>query len=70
VTETTLSVPDIHCNHCKMAIEGAVGRVAGVGRARVDVPSATVALAFESPATLEQIVAAIEDQGYSVASPA
>ncbi|MFH1330837.1 MAG: cation transporter [Actinomycetota bacterium] len=66
MTEITLSVPSIHCHHCKMAIEGTVGLLAGVGRAAVDVPSATVALSFEAPATLDQIVAAIEGQGYSV----
>jgi copper chaperone len=70
VTEITLSVPDIHCNHCKMSIEGAVSAVPGVHRAQVDVPSATVALSFEAPATYEQIVAAIEDQGYSVPAKA
>ena len=25
MTETTLSVPEIHCGHCKMSIEEAVG---------------------------------------------
>ena len=66
MTEVTLSVPDISCHHCKMAIEGAVGLLPGVGRVAVDVPSATVSLAFEPPATLDQIIAAIESQGYSV----
>jgi copper chaperone len=66
MTEVTLSVPEIHCNHCKMAIEGAVGPLAGVARVTVDVRSATVALSFEAPATLPQIVAAIEGQGYAV----
>jgi copper chaperone CopZ len=49
-----------------MAIEGEVSPLPGVQRVEVDVPAATVALAFEAPATLPQIVAAIEDQGYSV----
>jgi copper chaperone len=66
MTEITLSVPEIHCGHCKMAIEGAVSPLPGVQRVEVDVAAATVALAFEPPATLSQIVAAIEDQGYSV----
>ncbi len=70
MTEITLSVPEIHCRHCKMAIEGAVGALRGVSRAAVDVPSATVALAFEAPATLDQIVGAIESQGYSVPAQA
>lgn len=66
MTEITLSVPEIHCGHCKMAIEWATSAIPGVHRAEVDVPSATVSLAFESPATREQIVAAIEGEGYSV----
>ena len=66
MTEITLSVPDISCGHCKMAIEGAVSLLPGVGRVLVDVPSATVDLGYEDPATLDQIVAAIEGAGYSV----
>ena len=69
MTETTLSVPEIHCDHCKMSIEGAVGRLDGVASAQVDVASATVAVAFDDPATLETIAAAIEGQGYSVPAP-
>ena len=70
MTDLTLSVPEIHCHHCKMAIEGAVSLLEGVGRVLVDVASATVDLGFEDPATLEQIVAAIEAQGYSVPAQA
>jgi len=66
MTEITLSVPEIHCGHCKTTIEWAASAVPGVARAEVDIPSATVALAFEPPATLAQIVAAIEDEGYAV----
>jgi copper chaperone len=66
MTEITLSVPEIHCQHCKTSIEWAASAVPGVQRAEVDVPSATVSLAFEPPATLDQIVAAIESEGYAV----
>ena len=66
MTEITLSVPEIHCRHCKTSIEWATSAVPGVVRAEVDIPSATVALAFEPPATLAQIVAAIEGEGYAV----
>ena len=66
MTDVILSVPEIHCQHCKTSIEWATSAVPGVVHSKVDVPSATVALSFESPATLEQIVAAIEDEGYSV----
>jgi copper chaperone len=66
MTEITLSVPEIHCRHCKTSIEWAASAVPGVHRAEVDVPSATVSLSFEPPATLPQIVAAIEGEGYAV----
>jgi copper chaperone len=70
VTDLTLSVPEIHCHHCKMAIEGAVGRLPGVTRAAVDVPARQVHLSFDAPATLDQIVATIEAQGYAVPAQA
>jgi copper chaperone len=66
VSETTLSVPEIHCGHCKTSIEGAVSALPGVARAEVDVEARTVSVTFDEPAGLEAIVSAIEDQGYSV----
>jgi copper chaperone CopZ len=50
-----------------MSIEGALGKVAGVKTAAVDVPAATVAVTFDAPATMDELVAAIEAQGYEVA---
>jgi copper chaperone len=66
MTDITLSVPEIHCDHCKMSIEGAVGALEGVTKTEVDVPTATVAVTFEAPVGVESIVAAIEEQGYDV----
>ena len=66
MTEATLNVPEIHCGHCKMSIEGALDLLDGVDRATVDVPAATVRVTFGPPATLDGIVAVIEDQGYEV----
>lgn len=70
MTETTLTVPEIHCGHCKSSIESAVRAVDGVSRADVDVDTTTVAIAFDDPATLDQIVDAIEGQGYEVPAQA
>ena len=66
MSETTITVPEIHCNHCKTSLEGAVGRLSGVAQVNVDVDSATIAVSFDDPATLDAIVAAIEEQGYEV----
>ncbi len=67
--QVTLSVPDISCNHCKMSIEGAVSELGGIDSAVVDVADRTVEVSFDSGAqSLESIVAAIEEQGYEVAT--
>lgn len=66
MTQTTLSVPDIHCDHCKMSLEGALGKIAGVKQATVDVPNATIAVTYDAPATEDDLVAAVEGQGYEV----
>ena len=67
MTEEKLSVPMIHCDHCKSSLEGAVGALPGVTRVEVDVPTAKIDVVYDSPATRGEIVAAIEGQGYEVA---
>jgi copper chaperone len=64
-----LNVPDISCNHCKDTIEGAVGQLEGIETVQVDVEQRTVAVAFdETEISLPQIVAALDEAGYEVAS--
>jgi copper chaperone len=66
---TTLNVPSISCDHCKDTIEGAVGQLEGIETVQVDVAQRTVAVAFdETEISLPQIVAAIDEAGYEVAS--
>ena len=63
----TISVPEIHCDHCKMSIEGALAPLPGVDLATVDVPSATVTVNYdESAISRDDIVSAIVEQGYDV----
>jgi len=68
MTTTTLSVPDISCGHCKTSIEGAVNELAGIDKVEVTIEAKTVDLAFDDDAvSLDDIVGAIEEQGYEVA---
>jgi copper chaperone len=63
----TISVPGIHCDHCKRSIEGALVPLAGVRSARVDIDSRTVTVeAAEARVDRAQLAGAIEDQGYDV----
>jgi copper chaperone len=63
----TVWVPEIHCDHCKRSIEGALAPLPGVRRAMVDVADRTVTVEVdETGADRSRIVAAIEEQGYEV----
>ena len=67
-THVVLNVPTVSCNHCKMAIENAVGAVAGVEVVEVDVAEKTVTIDFETDAvSLESIEKTVADEGYEVA---
>ena len=52
---TTLSVPDMSCNHCKATVEAALGAVPDAGAVTVDLTSRKVQVAGPAPtATLLQ----------------
>ncbi len=57
-------VPAISCGQCKSAIEGQVGRLAGVAQVDVDVTARTVRVAGDAPD--EAIRNAISEAGYEV----
>ena len=62
-----ISVPEIHCDHCKHSIEGALAPLPGVRRVRVDVEERTVTVEVDgSGVDRSRVVAAIEEQGYEV----
>jgi copper chaperone len=68
VTTTTIfSVPEVHCEHCKSALEGALVPAGGVEKAEVDIAGKTVTVSYDAdevgaPAMIE----IIEAQGYDV----
>ena len=65
----TLSAPDISCDHCKSAIEQAVGAMEGVANVNVLVHSKQVVVMFD-PArmTLDGIKETMDEEGYPVAA--
>ena len=66
-TDETISVPEIHCGHCKSAIEGALNPLEGVERAAVDIDARTVAVTYdETVIDRGRLHEAIEAQGYEV----
>lgn len=65
--ETILKVDGMSCEHCVKAVTKAVGALKGVTAVEVDLSAKTVTVDHDpEKATLAQIKAEIEDQGYDV----
>ena len=65
--EKIINVEGMTCNHCKMAVEGALKKLAGVNNAIVSLENNSVTVTYdEGKVTLEEMKEAIEDQGYDV----
>lgn len=67
MVEKVLEVPEVSCNHCINAIEGAVGALGGVDSVKVNLDRKDVTVSYDdSSLELASIVAAIEGEGYGV----
>lgn len=64
----TLLAPDISCEHCQHAIEGALRNLEGVNLATVDIPQKTVCVNYDTQKlTRTNIEEILDDLGYTVA---
>ena len=69
MTEKSLRVPDMHCGHCKAAVEGELSKLSGVQRASADVEKGAVEVSYdEGTVSTEDLKGAIEEAGYTVAA--
>lgn len=65
MSNVTLKVEGMSCNHCVKSVEGAVKELGA--EAKVDLAAKSVAIAFDGDkVTLAAIKEAIEEQGYDV----
>lgn len=63
----TLNVQGMSCGHCKAAVTNALKGLDGVKEVEVHLENGTVDVNYdESKVTLDQMKAAIEEQGYEV----
>jgi len=60
-----LRVKGMSCNHCVAAVKGALERVPGVERARVDLANGTATVV--GAADVDALVAAVASEGYEAA---
>lgn len=67
MNKTVLKVPEMTCGHCKVAVEGELGKLSGVS-AEADPERGVVDVSYDEYRTSEdQIKAAIGEAGYAVA---
>jgi copper chaperone len=67
MSNKTLKVEGMSCDHCKMAVTRAVSALEGVSAVDVSLDNNTVTVDYEEGAlSLEAIKEAIESQGYDV----
>lgn len=67
MTEETITVPEIHCEHCKDSLEGALSNLPGVETVQVGIEDRSIRLSYDRDVIeRDTIVAAIEEQGYQV----
>jgi len=66
--ESVLSVPDISCEHCVKAINGALTELPGIVTVDTDIPTKTVHLRYDpTKISLDKVEAVLDDVGYTVA---
>jgi copper chaperone len=64
VAEKTFSVPNINCKHCTMTITRELGDLQGVSKVSADLDSKLVTVAWESPATWDEIKSLLTEINY------
>jgi copper ion binding protein len=64
MTNLTLHIPNISCDHCVHTVQTEVGELAGVASVKADRDSKNVTIVFDSPATQSAIEAKLEEIDY------
>jgi copper chaperone len=67
MSSKTFTVPNISCGHCTHTIKMELGELPGVKSVEAEVASRQVTVAWDAPATWDQIKAALVAINYSPA---
>jgi copper ion binding protein len=63
----TLSVPNITCGHCVMAIQRELGEIEGISKVEGDPAKKEIVVDWDAPATLERIKSILKEINYPAA---
>lgn len=64
MTQTTLNIEGMTCNHCAMTVQKALSSVPGVQKAEVSLPAKKAVVTTEGPLDLPAAVRVVEEEGY------
>jgi len=67
MTTVTYSIPNINCGHCVHTIQTEIADLAGVQSVIADPLAKTATIAYDLPATEDQIKMMLEEINYPVA---
>jgi copper chaperone len=67
-TTRTITVAGMTCGHCVAAVEGEIGKIDAVTSVQADLESGLVTVEAEGPLADQDLVAAVDEAGYEVAS--
>ena len=65
MTKETLSIPNISCGHCVMAIKNELNQIEGVQDVTGNPENKNITVEWDLPATLDKIKAALKEINYS-----
>ena len=65
--KTKLSVPNISCGHCVMAIKRELAEISGVSKVEGDAQKKEITVEWNQPATLEKIKSTLKEINYPAA---
>jgi len=65
--KVTYKIPNINCDHCAHTIKMELMDLKGISNVDVDVTAQQVEIAFENPATPDQIKSLLKEINYPVA---
>jgi copper chaperone CopZ len=60
-------IPKISCGHCTRTIENELKEITGIQKVESDILAKTVTVNFQSPVTVEQILATLKEIDYPAA---
>lgn len=70
MTTTTYHVSGMTCGHCVSSVSSEIGKLAGVRDVRVDLATGAVTVDSEQPLADADVLAAVDEAGYQVVTPA